>query len=188
VTEVPYVEEPEPDLAEAYRQVRETVDPTTVAKDVGVRVDVVERARQHLFLTQHDVTVGPNDVRHGYFTPVRTFGELWLKARDGTLDAGEAASFRRHLSHEYIESKLMERGLQYRSPHPSAWSDGVNWSTADHYGAHDLAPHGDPKGHPFKHWPPVLGRQLPDVAIAPDLSNLDEIAELILREERDEDF
>ena len=50
---------------------------------------------------------------------------LWTKATKGTLTSGEHDEFRALVAHEYVESRLMEAGMPYRSTDPGAWLDGA---------------------------------------------------------------
>lgn len=112
---------------------------------------------------------------------------MWERAEKGTLSPTEQERFKRLVAHEYVESGLMDRGLPYRSDHPDYWNHpelgpGVNNPTPAHHGAHDLAPSHSPLG-PFGHYG-ILGRDAPDVSIANDLSNLDDVVESIWRGRR----
>jgi hypothetical protein len=175
-----YVDEVDPPTALAYEHIRaDTGDVGAIAGNLEVNPSIVDRVKQHLFLDEHDIPTGPAQVGHGNFTPDARVADLWSKARNGALHADEAAEFRRLLSHEYVESNLMEQGLPYRSSDPGAYdTDGLNWPTAQHHGAHDLAPLVNHQRDPFAHWP-SLGRTPPDITIADDLSNLDDVVRLI---------
>jgi hypothetical protein len=171
-----------PKAAETYRRVREaTGDTPRIAASTGVQQEVVDRVKRHLFMTEHEVALGPNQTHRGYFSPLDEIANLWTKADSGTLSGTDAEKFRRLMAHEYVESRLMEEGMPYRSSHPDAYDDGVYWSSAEHHGAHDLAPSFGPLGGPFDHWPNRIGREPPDVTIAPDLSNLEVIVKIALQ-------
>jgi len=175
-----YVDEVDPATARAYDNIRlDSGDVTAIADNLGIDPSIIDRVKQHLFLQEHDIPTGPGQVGHGNFTPDPRVADLWTKARNGALDADEAAEFRRLMSHEYVEGNLMQQGLPYRSSNPGAYDeDGLNWPTADHHGAHDLAPLVNHQRDPFAHWP-SLGREKPDITIADDLSNLDDVIRLI---------
>ncbi|GGQ44571.1 WXG100 family type VII secretion target [Couchioplanes azureus] len=172
-----------PRAAEVYRRARDSTDAAPrIAGNTGIRSDVIGRVQQHLFRTEHDVQLGPNQTARGYFTPLDEIADLWTAAENGTLDADGLHRFRRLVAHEYVESRLMEAGLPYRSANPDAYADDYYWPSPEHHGAHDLAPIAGAAGGPFDHWPRRLGRDVPDVEIADDLSNLDDIVELALRD------
>lgn len=128
--------------ADAYRRIRDSPqDSPLVAAHTGIDPQVIERMRQNLFVQQHDVSLGPNRVERGYFTPDEDIADLWEGAARGTLDQEQTAAFRSLAAHEYVENRLMEAGLPYRSSHPDAFdADGDRILNPDHPGAHDLAP------------------------------------------------
>jgi hypothetical protein len=170
-----YIDEASPETLRAYERIAETAgDVPSIARNTGVPRDVLDRVKEHVFRTEHRVPVGPNDVRAGRFTPDDEIADLWTKAERGTLRPGEAQQFRRLAAHEYVESRLMEAGLPYRSADPGAWVDGVNFPTRQHFGAHDLAPMVDAAAPPFRQWE-ALGRSPEGLSLADDLSNLDDI-------------
>jgi hypothetical protein len=171
-----YVDEFDPAAARAYDNIRlDAGDVDAIADNLGISPSIIDRVKQHLFMQEHDIPLGPGQVAHGNFTPDSDIAQLWTKARNGTLNAGEADDFRRFLSHEYVEGRLMQQGMPYRSSDPGAYdSTGLNTPTADYHGAHDLAPVGDTTRPPFDHWR-RFGLTPPDITIANDLSNLDDI-------------
>ncbi|HZX03464.1 hypothetical protein [Kribbella sp.] len=61
---------------DTYRRIRETDDLDAVAANSGYPREIVEVAKENLFIRQHEVVVKPGDVRHGYFTPLPGVGEL----------------------------------------------------------------------------------------------------------------
>lgn len=177
-----YVEEVDPAAARAYERIRgDTGDVEAIARNLDVDPSVVDRVKQHLFVEEHDLPVGPGDVRRGNFSADERTADLWNKARNGSLSADETAEFKRLLSHEYVESRLMEQGMPYRSSDPAAYNSfGINVPSAEYHGAHDLAPLVDHQRDPFAHWPGIFGRTAPDTTIASDLSNLDDIVRAAL--------
>jgi len=171
-----------PYAAEVYRHAAGNTDaPARIESNTGIQSEVIERVRQHLFRTEHEVQLGPGQTARGHFTPLDEIADLWTAADNGTLDAGGLSRFRRLMAHEYVESRLMEAGLPYRSADPGAYRDGYYWPTAEHHGAHDLAPVAGAAGGAFDHWPRRLGMAPPDVVIADDLSNLEEVVNITLR-------
>jgi hypothetical protein len=123
---------------------------------------------------------GPNRTVQAYFTPDDEVARLWLGAAEGSLEPPDVESFRRLLVHEYVESKLMDSGMPYRSTDPAAYARGFNEPTAERHGAHDVAPLRDAARPPFDHWLAVFGRPA-DITVASNLTNLDEVVEHILR-------
>ena len=154
-------------------------------KNTGISRRILERVHKHLFHTMHEVAVAANKMEKGYFAPDPDIAELWTKAMKGKMTGPDVERFRRLMAHEYVESKLMEKGLPYRSPHQDAWdAEGVSRFTTKHHGAHDLAPHVDPTRPPLAHWKFVLGVDPPDFKLADDLNNLDNLIQDILKIKR----
>jgi WXG100 family type VII secretion target len=171
--------------AAAYKSIAQRLDDIPkVAQRLGVPEDVVGQMHKHMFRTEHSVAVGPNQFAKGLFTPFDDVAKNWQKVAEGTNTAEEAAELRRLIAHEYVESRLMERGLPYRSADPGAWvqngADWINFPSSQHFGAHDLAPLVNAGSAPFKHWPNLFP-DLPSVNLLPDLSNLDNIVDVIHR-------
>ncbi|MEU8611198.1 hypothetical protein AB0C29_24755 [Actinoplanes sp. NPDC048791] len=168
--------------ADAYRRIRDSADDTPLAAaNTGIDEGVIERMRQNLFVQQHDVSLVPNQVERGYFTPVERIADLWDGATRGTLSPDDMAAFRNLAAHEYVENRLMEAGLPYRSSHPDAFdADGDPIINRDHPGAHDLAPNEWRPNAPLDHWR-VFGLDGSGLQMADDLSNLDEVVDAALR-------
>jgi hypothetical protein len=125
------------------------------------------------------VAVGPDDVRHGYFTPDAAYGDLWERVASGAeLTDENRAQFWSLLAHEYVESKLMEAGLPYLSPDPGAWdADEMPDVRSPYPSAHNMAPLSTQSTMKdlLRHWDAALGIPKGDLRVAPDLSNLDEV-------------
>ncbi|MFC4069569.1 hypothetical protein [Actinoplanes subglobosus] len=168
--------------AEAYRRIRNSPqDTTAIARNTGIDPRVIEGMRQNLFVQQHDVPLGPNHFERGYFTPDDDIADLWDGAAAGTLDAEQAEAFHNLAAHEYVENRLMDAGLPYRSAHPDAFdADGDRILSRDHPGAHDLAPHQYRPDAPLAHWR-FFGLDGSHLRLAADLSNLDEVVAAALR-------
>ena len=156
----------------AYAAIRAgTTDVAEIAANTGISEDIIAKVKNHLFLTEHDVPVGPHAVVHGYFTPDADIATLWTKAERGTLDAGERKRFQSLMAHEYVESHLMASGMPYRSADPAAWANDRALN-ADHFGAHEAAPRSSDGS--MAHWG-KLGLTPPEAPIAPDLSNIEDV-------------
>ncbi|GGQ59213.1 hypothetical protein [Couchioplanes azureus] len=168
--------------ADAYRRIRESPEDTpSAAANTGIDPRIVEVTRQNLFVRQHDIALGPDHVERGYFTPDDDIADLWEGATRGTLDAEGRAAFRNLAAHEYVENRLMEAGLPYRSSHPDAFdAHGDRVVSRHHPGAHDLPPNQWRPENPFGHWR-LYGIDGSGLRMADDLSNLDEIVDAVLR-------
>ena len=158
-----------------------TDDIAAIADNIGVDPAVVERVKQHLFIDEHEIALGPNRTATGNFSPMAEISDPWVAAANGTLAGEDLASFRRLLAHEYVEASLMDAGLPYRSSHPDAFHPELGpLPTPEHFGAHDLAPIGDHTRSPFFLYDRILDRAPPQLDIAEDLSNLDAVVAEIL--------
>lgn len=158
-----------------------TDDIASIAGNLGIGADVVARVKQHLFFDVHEIPTGPGQTARGNFSPMAEISDPWIAAAEGRLAGDELASFKRLLSHEYVEARLMEQGLPYRSAHPDAYDAVKGFEpTPEHFGAHDLAPLGDHGRAPFAIYDRVLGLDTPRLDIADDLSNLDDVVAEIL--------
>ncbi|MFI1993935.1 WXG100 family type VII secretion target [Actinoplanes sp. NPDC020271] len=168
--------------AEAYRRIRNSPQDTPrITANTGIDPRIIEGMRQNLFVQQHDVPLGPNHFERGYFTPDDDIADLWDAAAAGSLDAGQLEAFRSLAAHEYVENRLMDAGLPYRSAHPAAFdADGDPILSPDHPGAHDVAPHEYRPDAPLAHWR-LFGIDGSHLRLADDLSNLDEVVATALR-------
>jgi hypothetical protein len=156
---------------EAYAAIRASTDDVPkIAENTGIEEDVIGQVKNHLFMIEHDVAIGPNEVAHGYFTADGQIASLWNKAQEGSLSPNDLDMFRSLMSHEYVESRLMELGMPYRSADPEAWENGDQLFNPSHFGAHDVAPVASDGS--LRQWP-ALGLTPPKTGIAADLSNID---------------
>jgi hypothetical protein len=160
---------------DAYAAIRaDTGDVPSIAANTGIDEDVVAQVKKHLFMTVHDVPVGPGQVRSGYFTADERIAELWNKAGRRPLGPDDLNELRSLMSHEYVESRLMESGMPYRSADPASWEDGEIIFNPRHFGAHEAAPTASAAS--MRHWR-ALGLTPPSEPIAPDLSNIDDVVD-----------
>lgn len=169
-----HVSSSSPAAEAAYAAIRQNSgDVPKIAGNTGLSEQVIGQVKSHLFLTEHDVPVGPNQVAHGYFTADEDIADLWHRAEQGTLIPAEQDQFRSLMAHEYVESRLMASGMPYRSADPQVWDDdGTLMFHPDHFGAHDVAPLAS--NGSLRVWP-QLGLTPPATPIAPDLSNIDDV-------------
>jgi len=168
-----HVEASSPEAEAAYAAIRgKAGDVAEIAENTGISQDIIAQVKNHLFLTEHDVPVGPGQVVQGRFTAFEWIGTVWSKAEEGTLSPAEQDQFRWLVSHEYVESRLMESGMPYRSADPMAWEDGAQAFNPQYFGAHEVAPVSSDGS--LRQWP-ALGLTPPETPIAPDLSNIDKV-------------
>ncbi|GAA2488123.1 hypothetical protein [Streptomyces gobitricini] len=187
-----WVTQPSEFAGRVYDEIRATpnrVDLPEIARNTGIEESVLRQVKTHLFRAQHDVTVGPSQVRHGLFEPADDIAELWPKAQRGDLSEAEMLRFRSLVAHEYVESRLMKAGLPYTQPHPHMWhvdpNDGQYYrdfpSTPRDAGAHELAPNEQKGG--FRHWA-AMGLKGPDVVLRENMSNIDDVVRAVVQELR----
>ncbi len=174
-----YIEASSPGEEAAYAAIRaSTTDVAEIAANTGISEDIIAQVKTHLFLTEHDVPVGPNQIVRGYFTADQDTAAQWARAEDGTLTPAQAVRFRSLMAHEYVEKHLMAAGMPYRSANPEAWVGDFQDFNAQHFGAHDVAPQAHDGS--MSQWAD-LDLTPPTDPIAPDLSNIDNVVEAALR-------
>ncbi|MFC5719559.1 hypothetical protein ACFP1Z_05120 [Streptomyces gamaensis] len=187
-----WVTQPSEYAGRIYEQVRATpnkIDLPVIAKNTGIDEGVLRQVKSHLFRSQHDVPVGPGEVKRGLFEPRDDIADLWQDAHAGTLDAARTHEFRSLMAHEYIESRLMKAGLPYTREHPSLYMLDEDGTFSRRFpqdvrlaGAHELAPH-SVEGH-FNHWKRAFRTEPPGTKLAEDLSNIDEVVKDIVQKLR----
>ena len=176
-----YVDVPESRQAlDRYNEIRATDgDVDRISESTGYDSSVLGEIKQHLFFREHPDVPAPPDgrLRSGRFAPMDHIADLWRKAEAGTLDASEANHFRRLVAHEYVEARLMDQGVPYRSRDPQLWHDDYYIPTRDNNGAHDVSPlEGNPNSFAlWEKWGIPEPEQ--DFRIADDMSNLDGVVD-----------
>jgi hypothetical protein len=132
-----------------------------MAENTGFTKEKLADLYDHIFIQQHEIAIGPGMTKTERFAADTEIAELWQQARTQQLAGKDLRRFQELMAHEALERRFMKDGLPYRSSSPEAWSlENVNgtieWSynpTPGAYGAHDLAPKGDPiSGGPLGHW------------------------------------
>ncbi|MCP9207052.1 hypothetical protein [Streptomyces cucumeris] len=186
-----WVEQPSEYAGRVYESLRATpnhVDVPQMAKHTGIDESVIREVKTHMIRTQHDVAVRPGVWKRGLFTPRDDIAALWDGARKGTLDADQVMEFKHLMTHEYVESHLMKRGLPYVHDQTGLWrvaSDGTfegrrSPKSLSAAGAHDLAP--NPARGGFGMGWQKLGLKHPSTVLADDLSNIDGFVNDIVKE------
>ncbi len=190
-----YVEEPAPEDAQAarfYDEVRanpNALDINAISSNTGINTQVLDRVRSHFFLTKHLVTQGPGATRLAYFTPRGDLAEIWQAAGQRSLSPEETIKFERYIAHEYMESHLIEAGVPYLRDEPHLWEHFQNPDESGYYrawprepsdaGAHELAASENRGG--LNHLR-SMGFDVPNVELAPNLSNIDEVVAALFQE------
>ena len=137
--------------------------------------------KEHYWKGEHLVEFEQGKFRVGRFSKEAHDIQLWEAAENGFKNKEQLREFKKFIAHEYTELKLMEEGLPYRGMDTSNWDEIFgNVPTSSSYGAHDLAPTLNGIGGDFGPWHSKLGRNIPeDLMVKDDLSNLDELVEII---------
>jgi len=161
------------EAAQAYERIRGSAgDTQRISENTGIDKGVLSQVKSHLFEQEHDLPMPPDGhLVTQRFTPDKSISDLWEKADAGTLSSGEREQFQALMQHESVESSLMAQGMPYRSADPAAWDDGINWPSAQNYGAHDLSPHAAYANDPWRGWQSMGFGEPPTIPIARDLSN-----------------
>ncbi|WP_150250924.1 MSCRAMM family adhesin [Nocardiopsis deserti] len=174
-----------PEAANTYRRVINSTESTQeIHQSTGYNLDVLNQVKEHLFLREHTNVATPptGETLNGKFAPVNHIAEFWELAESGDINlpekSQEADKFHRLLIHEYVESRLMEAGIPYRAHGPEMWDEGVYFPNPDQHGAHDIAPH-EHNQDIFIVWR-RYGIPEPDFEIADDLSNIDDIVDIVI--------
>jgi hypothetical protein len=171
--------DPDEQAEAIYEQIRGIRDDVPlIAANLDIPENVVSAVRDHVFIEEHDIAVGPGQVERSQFAADPEIAELWISAVRGTLSGDDLYTFQRIFAHEYVEQALMKRGLPFRSSHPEAWKRGYNKATPKHYGAHDLAPLCDIMRDPFDHWK-MLGLAATQLPKDLELSQLETLVNII---------
>jgi hypothetical protein len=176
-----YIDVPESQRAlDRYNEIRANDgDVDRISENTGYDSSVLNEIKQHLFFREHPYVPAPPDgrLRSGRFAAMDHIADLWRKAEAGTLDASEANHFRRLVAHEYVEARLMDEGVPYRSRDPQLWHDDYYTPTRDNNGAHDISPReGGPNA--FNLWEKWgIPEPEPGFRVADDMSNLDRVVD-----------
>ncbi|WP_228995329.1 hypothetical protein [Streptomyces sp. DH8] len=98
-----YIDEPSEYSARIFDEIRATPDSAdlpVMAERTGIRIDVLQRAKNHMFRTEHVVVAEKGVSRKGLFTPRDDIAALWQAAMRGDLHGGDFVKFQRLIAHE----------------------------------------------------------------------------------------
>lgn len=117
---------------------QDTNDFVTIGNKLNIEIEIMQDAKNHYFIKEHFVRSElSNDFIVGRFSKDEFDINEWISFRDipiSSINQNEIDSFRKLIVHEYIESKLMNEGVNFR-----AFETPNNYKPYD-FGAHDLAP------------------------------------------------
>jgi hypothetical protein len=145
--------------------VNSTTDVLQISTNLGINENVVQTMKQHYFVNEHLVEVADGTFVKGRFNADEHVADWWNAVKSGNL--ANASDLKKLIAHEYIEAKLMQEGVNYRS---------FNALSASKYGAPDLSSHD--YNFDFLHWV-NFGRKAPSINLAPNLGNIDDVVNYI---------
>lgn len=121
-------------LIDANNIALDSTDVATIAGNYGIPVDIVQTVKNHYWIEDHLQLWSDGTFQVGRFGITPDDVSEWQNAIANTLNSDQELQFRRFIAHEYVESKLMEKGLSYR-----AMVTRFAYDASD-FGAHDAAP------------------------------------------------
>ena len=133
---VKYVVDGSPDidaLKEAILIADRNDDVVKIADNTGISLNIIEKVKEHYFIKEHLIRTDKG-FEIGRFERTKSDIDEWKDAIQGFEDVEDLKLFKRVLAHEYIESKLMEQGINYKS------FDDLNSWYSYNAGAHDHSP------------------------------------------------
>lgn len=168
-------------------------DVSLIAQKMNIPRHIVEQVKQHFFVNEHLIFLN-NKILKGGFTKDPLEVAIWKAAIDNGLTQDvryfdltlsefvsfpkERANFlfKRLIAHEYIESKLMQKGYMYNSIIKGSNPD----FTAVNFGGHELSINGGEVIEEFGHWNGANFAKKPTIVFGNDYSKLDLIVDEIL--------
>lgn len=124
------------DLNKAIEIANRIDDVQIISNKLGIPFDLLKQAKKHYYIDEHLIFIN-GEFRIGRFERDfidNTEWERMINKNINELTNDEITNFKRLVVHEYIESKLMEKGMNFRS-----FIDPFNYHAYD-FGAHDIAP------------------------------------------------
>ena len=110
-----------------------TEDVSLIAKNLNVPESVISKVKDHYFVKQHLMNTDEG-LKVGRFERIMEDIDEWKNAIKGFDNIDARDGFKRLIAHEYIELKLMENGVSFRS------IDELYSLNPSNLGAHDIAP------------------------------------------------
>lgn len=143
----------------------DSTDIAKIAANYDIPVHVVERVKQHYFIEEHFMFDYDDAFRFGRFQREATDITEWKNAITKELKPREVMGFKTLIAHEYLESRLMEKGMNFRS------FKKLGDYTPASFGAHELCPllHDASYVNLFGGNPPALVFESIDFSILEDI-------------------
>ncbi|WP_443938919.1 hypothetical protein [Pedobacter sp. MW01-1-1] len=124
-----------PEIKKAILIANRTDDVQIIANKLGINQDIIEFVKNHYFKNEHFMLNG-DSFQIGRFERLYGDSEEWLLFVDkpiSDISEIEVKRFKWLLAHEYIEGKLMEKGMSFRSLNNSdnhfIYDNGAHWQS-----------------------------------------------------------
>lgn len=124
------------DLNQAIQIANRTDDVLIISNKIGIPFDILNRAKQHYYIDEHLIFIN-GEFKIGRFEKIFDYNQEWLDMINKNLNDltnEEIINFKKLIAHEYVEAKLMENGMNFRS-----YINIDNLNVYD-FGAHDVSP------------------------------------------------
>jgi hypothetical protein len=156
-------------LIKAFEIANDTSDIAIIASNYDIPLPIMQRVKNHYWVDEHFVLADDGTFKIGRFEKIDDYNNEWISAKEKTLSFADEKIFRNLIAHEYIEAKLIDNGMNFRS------FKRYDFRSSADFGAHDLAPIIN-NGEYYD-----LGRlSNPPFPVTSDFSNLDEIVEFYI--------
>ena len=84
-----------------------TDDVPQIAANTNIPEQIISAVRQHIFINEHDIAVGPNQIERFRFVADAEISRLWQLAISTPLSPEDNYTFHRLIAHKYVEQALM---------------------------------------------------------------------------------
>jgi|GEM_PF-2264603 len=133
----------ENDLKKAIEIANRSDDVIKISDRLNIPYEIINKVKKHYYIDEQFMLLD-DEFYIGRFERTGEDNKEWLRMADGPdplkpldkLTDYEIEAFKRLVSHEYVELKLMEKGLSYRSLNKSDYQNLYPYE----FGAHDIAP------------------------------------------------
>lgn len=157
-------------LIAAFKISNDPSDIAIIAANYNFPLHMMETVKHHYWVQEHFILASDGTFKIGRFEKIGAYIEEWNDAIGDLLILDQKETFIKAMVHEYIEAKLMEKGMNFKS------FGRFDRMTAADFGAHELSPiitvtEDQPDIYNYLH------RSLPPPPDLVNFSNLDEIVE-----------
>ena len=124
-----------PELTKAMTIANRTDDVTIISSKIGIPEYIIQKVKNHLFIDEHFI-LNENSLQKGRFERFYGDSDEWLNFVNNSLvniSDSEIKRFKWLIAHEYIEAKLMEKGMLFRSFNDpgifKSFDNGAHWQS-----------------------------------------------------------